>query len=39
MHASTQGSKIANCKTVENYEGDLDEHVESDGLKDFLKRV
>lgn len=39
MDASTRGSRTANCKTVENYEGDLDEHVERDGLKDLLSRL
>ena len=39
MDDSTRGSRTANCRTVENYEGDLDEHFERDGLKDLISRL
>ena len=39
MGDSTRGSRIANCRTVEAYEGDLDEHFEMDGLTDLLSRL
>ena len=36
---STRSSRIANCRTVEHYEGDLDGHFEKDGLATLLARL
>ena len=35
----TVGSRLANCKRVERYEGDLDEHFENDGLISLIRRL
>ena len=34
----TQISRVANCSTVEQLEGDLDEHFRSDGMRNLLER-
>lgn len=39
LNDSTRGSRVANCRTVESYEGDLDEHFEKDGLAELLGRL
>lgn len=39
LAAGTQVSRTANCSTVEQYEGDLDEHFERDGLAGLLRKL
>jgi len=36
LAAGTQISRIANCSTIEQIEGDLDEHFERDGMESIL---
>ena len=33
------GSRISNCKRLESYEGDLDQHFERDGMAGLLDRL
>jgi hypothetical protein len=35
----TIGSRLSNCRRVEQYEGDLDEHFESDQCQNLLWRL
>ena len=39
LAAGTQVSRAANCSTVEQYEGDLDEHFNHDGLAGLLRKL
>lgn len=35
----TQVSRAANCSTIEQWEGDLDEHYDRDGMTELLRRL
>ena len=35
----TQVSRVANCSTVEQIEGDLDEHFHRDGMRELIERL
>ena len=35
----TIGSRLSNCRRVERYEGDLDEHFESDRCQNLLRQL
>ena len=39
LQESTVKSRISNCKTVERYEGDLDQHYDRDRCGDLLQRL
>lgn len=39
LAAGTQVSRTANCSTVEQFEGDLDEHFDRDGLAGLLRKL
>lgn len=39
LAAGTQVSRAANCSTVEQFEGDLDEHFNRDGLAGLLRKL
>ena len=39
LSARTIGSRISNCKRVEQYEGDLDSMFDNDGLASLLERL
>ena len=39
LASGTQVSRSANCSTVEQYEGDLDEHFARDGLAGLLRKL
>lgn len=39
LRENTIGSRIANCKRVEQYEGDLDNHFDSDQCSILLERL
>jgi len=39
LNSRTVDSRVANCKTTERYEGDLDEHFEQDRLHGLLARL
>jgi len=39
LAVGTQVSRIANCRTVEQSEGDLDEHFTRDGMSELLKHL
>ena len=39
LNARTVGSRLSNCKTVERYEGDLDDHFVQDKLCGLLERL
>ena len=39
LAAGTQVSRTANCNTVEQFEGDLDEHFDRDGLAGLLRKL
>ncbi len=39
LAAGTQISRIANCSTIEQIEGDLDEHFERDGMESILRML
>lgn len=39
LAAGTQVSRTANCSTVEQYEGDLDQHFDRDGLAGLLRKL
>jgi len=39
LAAGTQVSRSANCSTVEQYEGSLDEHFDRDGLAGLLRKL
>lgn len=39
LSVGTIGSRLNNCKRLERYEGDLDEHFDSDGMADLLARL
>ena len=38
-NAATVSTRISNCKKVERYEGDLDEHYDADECEDLLSRM
>jgi len=38
LGSGTQVSRVANCSTVEQVEGNLDEHFRRDGMRDLLER-
>ncbi len=38
-NAATVSNRISNCKKVERYEGDLDEHYDADECEDLLSRM
>ena len=37
--ATTIASRVSNCRRVERFEGDLDDHYDADGLKGLLDRL
>ena len=37
--AGTQISRLANCSTIEQIEGDLDEHFQRDGMRDLIEKL
>lgn len=39
LASGTQVSRAANCSTVEQFEGDLDEHFDRDGLAGLLRKL
>ena len=39
LSVGTVGSRLSNCKRLEHYEGDLDEHFDSDGMAYLLARL
>jgi HNH endonuclease len=39
LGAGTQVSRIANCSTIEQIEGDLDAHFQRDGMRELLDRL
>lgn len=39
LAAGTQVSRAANCSTVEQHEGDLDEHFDRDGMAGLLRKL
>ena len=39
LSAGTVGSRLNNCKRLERYEGDLDEHFDADGMAILLARL
>ena len=39
LNAGTVGSRVSNCRRVERYEGDLDDHYDADGLAGLMDRL
>ena len=39
MSERTIGSRLSNCRRVERYKGDLDEHFDSDKCQDLLRQL
>lgn len=39
LKQSTCGARVTNCQTVENYEGDLDSHFQTDQFRSLLQRL